>query len=138
MRATMIRYDLPGAHSDGTKSRGLGSAFMPVTPIRSACVAAALCIAALPARAQDVADFYRGRTVQLIIPSNMGGSVGLYGKLVADHIGRHIPGHPTVILVQMPGAGGLQSVEFISQVGPKDGTAFAEILSPSLLVPLMR
>jgi tripartite-type tricarboxylate transporter receptor subunit TctC len=101
-------------------------------------VVAALCIATLPASAQNVASFYRGKTVQLIIPSNMGGSVGLYGKLVADHIGRHIPGNPTVILIQMPGAGGLQAVEFISQVGPKDGTAFAEILSPSLLVPLMR
>jgi tripartite-type tricarboxylate transporter receptor subunit TctC len=90
------------------------------------------------AGAQSVADFYRGKTVQLVIPANMGGSVGLYGKLAADHIGRHIPGHPNVILNQMPGAGGLQSVEFVSQVAPKDGTVFGEILSPSLLVPLLR
>ncbi len=87
---------------------------------------------------EPVADFYRGKTIQLIIPSAMGGSVGLYGKLVTDHIGRHIPGHPTVILMQMPGAGGLQSVEYVAHVGPKDGTVLAEILSPSLLVPMMR
>jgi tripartite-type tricarboxylate transporter receptor subunit TctC len=106
---------------------------------RTLCLAAAaLCIGAGPARANSVADFYRGKTIQLVIPSNMGGSVGLYGKLVTDHIGRHIPGHPTVILIQMPGAGGLQSVEFVSQVAPKDGTVIAEILSPSLLVPLLR
>jgi len=113
---------------------------MPFGSIRktSAAVAAVLCAAMLSANAQSVADFYRGKTVQLIIPSNMGGSVGLYGKLAADHIGRHIPGTPTVILVQMPGAGGLQAVEYIAQVGPKDGTAIAEILSPSLLVPMMR
>src|SRR5262245_31816158 len=113
---------------------------MPYRLVRKTCVAAtaALWGGTLQGYAQHIADFYRGKTVQLIIPSNMGGSVGLYGKLVADHVGRHIPGNPTVILVQMPGAGGLQSVEFISQVGPKDGTAFAEILSPSLLVPLMR
>ena len=113
---------------------------MPFGSIRktSAAVAAVLCAAMLSANAQSVADFYRGKTVQLIIPSNMGGSVGLYGKLAADHIGRHIPGIPTVILVQMPGAGGLQAVEYIAQVGPKDGTAIAEILSPSLLVPMMR
>ncbi|MBX9773143.1 MAG: hypothetical protein K2Y71_01925 [Xanthobacteraceae bacterium] len=98
----------------------------------------ALCVGMSSAGAQGVADFYRGKTVQLIIPSNMGGSVGLYGKLVTDHIGRHIPGNPTVILIQMPGAGGLQSVEFVSQVAPKDGTVIAEILSPSLLVPLLR
>jgi tripartite-type tricarboxylate transporter receptor subunit TctC len=79
----------------------------------------ATCIGTLPVTTQSVADFYRGTTVQLIIPSNMGGSVGLCGKLVADHIGRHIPGNPTVILIQMPGAGGLQAVEFISQVGQK-------------------
>jgi tripartite-type tricarboxylate transporter receptor subunit TctC len=103
-----------------------------------AAVVAALCIGMAPAGADGVADFYRGKTVQLVIPSNMGGSVGLYGKLVTDHIGRHIPGNPTVILIQMPGAGGLQSVEFIAQVAPKDGTAIAEILSPSLLVPLLR
>src|SRR5258705_4146932 len=91
------------------------------------------------AAAQDaVADFYRGRTVQLIIPSNVGGSVGLYGRLASDHLGRHIPGNPNVILVTMPGAGGVQSVEFIANVGPKDGTAIAQILPPTLLVPMMR
>jgi tripartite-type tricarboxylate transporter receptor subunit TctC len=104
----------------------------------AAAVMAALSVWASSAAAESVADFYRGKTVQLIIPSNMGGSVGLYGKLAADHIGRHIPGNPNVILIQMPGAGGLQSVEFVSQVAPKDGTVFAEILSPSLLVPLLR
>lgn len=108
--------------------------------VRRACAAAlaAICAGTLPAGAQSVADFYRGKTVQLVIPSNMGGSVGLYGKLAADHIGRHIPGNPNVILIQMPGAGGLQSVEFVSNVAPKDGTVIAEILSPSLLVPLLR
>jgi tripartite-type tricarboxylate transporter receptor subunit TctC len=110
---------------------------MPLDKICGAAIAV-LCIGVSPARADNVADFYRGKTIQLVIPSNMGGSVGLYGKLVTDHIGRHIPGHPTVILIQMPGAGGLQSVEFVSQVAPKDGTVIAEILSPSLLVPLLR
>ena len=104
----------------------------------SAAAVAVLCACTVAANAQSVADFYRGKTVQLIIPSSMGGSVGLYGKLAADHIGRHIPGNPTVIMMQMPGAGGLQAVEYIAQVGPKDGTAIAEILSPSLLVPMMR
>jgi tripartite-type tricarboxylate transporter receptor subunit TctC len=108
-------------------------------PKAAAAATVALLVGSPAAAASDsVADFYRGKTVQLVIPSNMGGSVGLYGKLVTDHIGRHIPGQPNVILIQMPGAGGLQSVEFMSQVAPKDGTAFGEILSPSLLVPLLR
>src|SRR5262245_55424875 len=108
---------------------------MHLRPIRKASAAMAVpCACTLSANAQSVADFYRGKTIQLIIPSNMGGSVGLYGKLVADHINRHIPGHPTVIMMQMPGAGGLQAVEYIAQRAPKDGTAIAEVLSPSLLV----
>jgi tripartite-type tricarboxylate transporter receptor subunit TctC len=105
---------------------------------REALALVAWCVGVASADAQDVADFYRGRTVQVVIPSNMGGSVGLYGKLVADHLGQHIPGNPTVILIQMPGAGGLQSTEFIANVAPKDGTAIAQILSPTLLVPLTR
>ena len=106
---------------------------------RSSSVLGALALMIVGAAAQDqVSTFYRGKTVQLIIPSNMGGSVGLYGKLAADHLGSHIPGNPNVIMMQMPGAGGLQAVEFIVRVAPKDGTAIAEILSPSLLVPLLR
>jgi tripartite-type tricarboxylate transporter receptor subunit TctC len=93
---------------------------------------------AASAAADEVADFYRGKTVQVIVPSTMGGSVGLYGKLAADHIGAHIPGHPTVITGQMPGAGGLQAVEYMLRVAPKDGTVIGEILSPSLLVPLLQ
>jgi tripartite-type tricarboxylate transporter receptor subunit TctC len=111
---------------------------MAIGFLRAAAALAATYAIVGPAAADGVADFYRGKTVQLVIPSNMGGSVGLYGKLVADHIGRHIPGEPTVILIQMPGAGGLQAVEFIANVGPKDGTVIAEILPPTLLVPMLR
>jgi tripartite-type tricarboxylate transporter receptor subunit TctC len=105
-----------------------------------ACVLAlAIVLLAPPAVAQDaVADFYRGKNVQVLIPSTLGGSVGLYGRLFTDHIGRHIPGHPTVTLLSMPGAGGAQSVEFVANVGPKDGTVIGEILSPAILVPMMQ
>jgi tripartite-type tricarboxylate transporter receptor subunit TctC len=102
----------------------------------AACI---LALTAAGAAAQNlVADFYRGKTVQVVIPSNLGGSVGLYGRLVSDHLGRHIPGNPTTILITMPGAGGVQSVEFIANVAPKDGTVIAQILSPTLLVPMAR
>ncbi len=101
--------------------------------------AVAAALMAPPAAAQDsVADFYRGKNVQVLIPSTLGGSVGLYGRLFTDHIGRHIPGHPTVTLLSMPGAGGAQSVEFVANVGPKDGTVIGEILSPAILVPMMQ
>jgi tripartite-type tricarboxylate transporter receptor subunit TctC len=102
-----------------------------------ACLASA--VAWTPASAQDtVAAFYRGKTVQVIIPTSPGGSVSLYGRLFADNIGRHIPGNPTVVSSQMPGAGGITSVEYVMNIAPKDGTVIGEILSPALLVPLMR
>jgi tripartite-type tricarboxylate transporter receptor subunit TctC len=66
----------------------------------------------------------------------MGGSVAVYGRLMADFIGRHIPGNPTVIAASMPGAGGVQSVDYIFNAAPKDGTFIGEILSPSVLVPM--
>jgi len=90
-----------------------------------------------PAAAQSVADFYRGKTIRVIIPASMGGSVAVYGRLLADFIGRHIPGNPTVIATAMPGAGGVQSVDYIFNAAPNDGTVVGEILSPSVLVPLL-
>ena len=86
----------------------------------------------------DLADFFRGKTVQIIIPASMGGSVALYGRLAAEHLGNHIPGNPTVIAQAMPGAGGLRAVEYVLNVAAKDGTVIGEILSPALLVPLTR
>ncbi|MGE3712003.1 MAG: Bug family tripartite tricarboxylate transporter substrate binding protein [Hyphomicrobiaceae bacterium] len=86
----------------------------------------------------DVADFFRGKTVQLIVPSTMGGSVGLYGRLAAEHLGKHIPGNPTVIPQSMPGAGGLTAVRYITGVAAKDGTIIGEVLGPALLVPLLK
>jgi tripartite-type tricarboxylate transporter receptor subunit TctC len=109
------------------------------TGVRVAMLAVAWVLTASMAAAQDsVADFYRGKTVQVIIPSTVGGSVGLYGRLFTDHIGRHIPGHPTVTMLSMPGAGGIQSVDFVANVAPKDGTVIGEILSPAILVPMMQ
>ena len=116
----------------GERHRTLRLLMMSLAGFAMALFASAAC-------AQDsVAAFYRGKTVQVIIPTSPGGSVSLYGRLFADHIGRHIPGNPTVVSSQMPGAGGITSVEYVSNIAPKDGTVIGEILSPALLVPLMR
>jgi tripartite-type tricarboxylate transporter receptor subunit TctC len=109
-------------------------------PLWTTFVAAlvACCGGAAPAHAQAVADFYRNKTIQVVVPTGVGGSVALYGRLFAEYVGRHIPGNPTVITSTMPGAGGVTSVEYVSNVAPKDGTVIGEILSPALLVPMMR
>jgi tripartite-type tricarboxylate transporter receptor subunit TctC len=112
---------------------------MRLPPLCKLSIAAAVvsCVTFHPAAADSVADFYRGKTMRVIIPASMGGSVAVYGRLMADFLGRHMPGNPNVITASMPGAGGVQSVDYIFNAAPKDGTVVGEILSPSLLVPML-
>ena len=71
---------------------------------------------------QSVEDFYRGRTISILMGTGPGGSYDLYGRLIANHIGRHLPGQPSVIVEHMPGAGGAIAANFIYAVGPQDGS----------------
>jgi len=84
-------------------------------------------LAAAPARAQSVADFYRGRNVDLYIGYSAGGAYDLYARFLARHIGKHIPGNPTVVPKNMEGAGSLRLANWLYNVGPKDGSAFGII-----------
>lgn len=88
-------------------------------------------------RADPVADFYRGKTVRVIVGYGAGGNYDLYGRLATEFLGRHIPGNPTVIAVNMPGAGGFKAVDYLYKVAPQDGThlgAVAQQLALTLLV----
>ena len=71
------------------------------------------------------ADFYAGKTINLYIGQGPGGGYDLYGRLVARHIGRFIPGNPLVVPQNMPGAGGLKVANYLYQAAPQDGTALA-------------
>jgi hypothetical protein len=84
----------------------------------------ALAIMASPAatQAQSVADFYRGKTVNVYIGVGVGGEYDIQARLVARHIGKHIPGNPTVIPQNRTGAGGLRMINYLYNVAPKDGT----------------
>jgi tripartite-type tricarboxylate transporter receptor subunit TctC len=84
----------------------------------------ALAVAAIhgPAKADAVADFYKGRDVKIIIPAGMGGSFGLYSQFAAKHLGKHIPGNPNFIVQAMPGAGGLKGLTYVYNAAPKDGS----------------
>jgi tripartite-type tricarboxylate transporter receptor subunit TctC len=77
---------------------------------------------ASPASAESVEDFYKGRQVSLIVGSGTGGGYDGYARLVARHIGRHIPGAPSVVVQNMPGAGSLNMTNFVYNVAPKDGS----------------
>ena len=86
----------------------------------------------------SVADFYAGKTITIIVGYAPGGGYDTTARVLSKYLGSHIPGNPTVTLVSMPGAGGIQSVDFVANVAPKDGTAIGEILSPAILVPMMQ
>jgi tripartite-type tricarboxylate transporter receptor subunit TctC len=80
-------------------------------------------LAASAAQADSVEDFYRGKTIQFVIRSKAGaGGYDSYARLLGRHIGRHIPGHPNVVPVNMPGGGGIVSANYVNKIAPKDGT----------------
>ena len=81
---------------------------------------AALMLPVGEARAQT--DFFAGKQISLLIGTTAGGGYDAYGRLVARHIGRHIPGQPAVVAKNMPGAGGLASANYLYNRAPKDGT----------------
>lgn len=79
------------------------------------------------AAAQSVADFYKGRSVDLYIGYSVGGAYDLYARHLARHMGKHIPGNPTVVPKNMEGAGSLRLANWLYNIGPKDGTAIGTI-----------
>ena len=80
--------------------------------------------AAWPAYAASPADFYKGRTVQLVVGFTAGGGYDLYARVLARHMGKHIPGNPSVVTQNMPGAGSLKTANYLYNVAPKDGSVF--------------
>ena len=83
----------------------------------------ALTLTASPARADAVADFYKGKTVTLIVGYGTGGGYDVFARLLARHLGKYIPGNPNVVVQNMPGAGSLRAVNALYNTAPKDGTA---------------
>ena len=77
-----------------------------------------------PVAAQSPAEFYRGKTVQFMVGYPPSGGFDAYTRAAARFIGKHIPGTPTVIVTNMPGASSLQFVRYLMKQAPKDGTQF--------------
>ncbi len=77
---------------------------------------------AAPAAAQDVGEFYKGKTLSIIMGTGPGASYDLYGRTIAEHLTRHIPGNPQIIVEYMPGAGGVIAANNIFNTAPQDGT----------------
>jgi tripartite-type tricarboxylate transporter receptor subunit TctC len=89
------------------------------------------------AHAQDAAEFYRGRTVSLVVGFNPGGGADTYARLVARHLGKHVAGNPPVVVRNMQGAGSVVAANHIYNVSPKDGTELGLFAGNITIDPLM-
>ena len=113
------------------------------TPIWSAeCaefIVALACFActALPAHAQSAEEFYKGKTINVVIGFSVGGGYDLYARHLARHIGKHIPGNPTVVPQNMPGAGSLKAANYLFTAAPKDGTTIGTFARTTGINPLL-
>ncbi|MBV8322578.1 MAG: hypothetical protein JO049_18150, partial [Hyphomicrobiales bacterium] len=88
----------------------------------TACLAAAA-LTAQPAGAQTVEQFYKGKSITLVLGNGPGGGFDAFGRLLARHIGRYAPGNPTVIVQNMAGAGSNKAASYVALQAPRDGTA---------------
>ncbi len=97
-----------------------------------------LALAPACAQAQQPADFYKGKTVSIYIGFSAGGTYDYFGRLVSRHLGKHIPGNPTVIAQSMPGAGSFQLANWMTRIAPKDGTAIGIISQTAAIEEVLK
>jgi len=92
---------------------------------------------AASAHADSVEDFYRGKSVTLVIGYSVGGGYDLYGRLLARHLGKYIPGHPNIVPQNRDGAGSLRAAIFLYNAAPKDGTMIGTFSRSMSVAPLL-
>src|ERR1043166_7207547 len=111
---------------------------MPMSCRIAALAAAAVCFAANIASAQDAVEaFYRGKTVTITVGSAVGGGYDTYARLVGRHLGRHIPGNPTVVVQNIPGAGSNKAAPYVARQAPRDAPAIGALQSGAIIQPLI-
>ncbi len=102
--------------------------FTGSTVIGGTILALAALGSSTPVAAQSVAEFYRGKTIRMVVATSPGGDYDLRARLLARHMGRHIPGEPSIVAVNMPGAVGVQAANWMAAQAPQDGTALHAIM----------
>jgi tripartite-type tricarboxylate transporter receptor subunit TctC len=93
------------------------------TLVATACLAAGTCAAS----AQSAADFYKGKTVQIVVGFGVGGGYDLYARALSRYLGKHLPGNPNVVVQNMEGAGSVRAANFVYAGSPQDGTVIAAV-----------
>ncbi|MCC6890128.1 MAG: hypothetical protein IT536_16480 [Hyphomicrobiales bacterium] len=110
------------------KTRNVGPLLARVVLVGSVATVA---VGSDPARSQSVADFYKGKTVSVVIGYPAGGGFDVSARLLMRHMPRHLPGNPTMIAKNMPGAGSVRAANYLYGIAPKDGTEFG-IIGPAV------
>jgi tripartite-type tricarboxylate transporter receptor subunit TctC len=104
----------------------------------SAAATATLAFAALLAwQPANAADFYEGKTINFIVGADVGGGYDIYARAIARHLARYVPGKPTIVVQNMPGAGSNKAAEYMFTQAPKDGTAIAILFPGAIMGPLL-
>ncbi|MGE3155941.1 MAG: Bug family tripartite tricarboxylate transporter substrate binding protein [Xanthobacteraceae bacterium] len=108
------------------------------TPQRAVAASAimALGILAQPASADEIADFYKGKTVSIVIGHQVGTGFDIYARIVARHLSKHIPGNPGIVVQNMVGASGITAANWLENVAAKDGTVMATFVHTVAFEPL--
>ena len=106
---------------------------LPAISLAVACVA----LSAAPASANEIADFYKGKTIRIVVGYAAGGGADLWGRFMSRHLGKFVPGSPNVIVQNMPGAGGFNAVNYVYNNAAKDGTTILLSTSTAINAPMM-
>ena len=93
---------------------------------------------ATTAQADEVADFYKGKRVNLVVSYGPGGGYDVYARVLARHMSRHIPGNPSIVVQNMPGAGSLRGANWLYNVAPRDGTTFGTFARNMAMLGLLK
>ncbi len=105
--------------------------------LASCCGLMATALASVsPALCDPVADFYRGKQVSLVLSTGAGGGYASYAHAFAPYLSKHIPGNPTIVVQNLPGAGGLRAMQYFASVAPRDGSVLGLVHSSVPFAPL--
>jgi tripartite-type tricarboxylate transporter receptor subunit TctC len=97
-----------------------------------------IALAGLPVRAEDVAEFYKGKRINMVVGYGTGGGYDVYARVLARYMSKYIPGNPNIVIQNMPGAGSLRGANYIYNVAPKDGTVFGTFARNMALIGQLR
>jgi tripartite-type tricarboxylate transporter receptor subunit TctC len=106
-------------------------------PQRLPLAALLLALAATTALPAAAADYFAGKTIEFTVGADVGGGFDVYARTIAKHLPRHLPGNPTIVVKNMPGAGSGKAATYMATAAPKDGTAIGALMPGAVIGPLL-